>query len=237
MKSAMISFFYKHRKGIFIGTVTMFLAGIFVGLGGNLFSGASSSDAVAVVGGTKISYQRFRTRVNQILDRMRDSETDVDEAVHGRVKQEVLREMIVEEILRQQGKKTGLRVSDFEVSAEIHGTPQFQRNGVFSPIIYYQTIRQQLHMKPEEYEAWRKNAGLAMKFRRLVSSSIKLSPLEIKEYYIKKNGSLKNFAEEKEEIIQEMSQERFIQLINYFLRQAGSQIKIESFLDKREKGF
>lgn len=233
----MISFFSKHRKGIFIGTVTMFMAGIFFMMGGSLLSGSRISDAVAAVGGTKISYQRFRIRVNQILDRMRDSETDVDEAVHGRVKQEVLREMIVEEILRQQGKNIGFRVSDFEVSAEIHGTPQFQRNGVFSPIIYYQTIRQQLHMKPEEYEAWRKKAGLAMKFRRLVSSSIKLSPLEIKEYYIKKNGSLKNFAEEKEKIVQEMSQERFIQLINYFLMQAGSQIKIESFLAKREKGF
>ncbi len=233
----MISFFSKHRKVIFIGTVTMFLAGIFVGLGGYLFSGAHSSDAVAAVGGAKISYQRFRTQVNQILDRMRDSETDVDEAVHGRVKQEVLREMIVEEILRQQAKKIGLRVSDFEVSAEIHGTPQFQRNGVFSPVIYYQIIRQQLRMKPEEYEAWRKNTRLAMKFRQLVSGSIKLSPLEIKEYYIKKNGSLKNFDEEKEKIVQEMSQERFIQLINYFLMQAGSQIKIESFLAKREKGF
>lgn len=233
----MISFFSRHRKGIFIGTVVTFMAGIFVGLGGYLFSGSRGSDAVAAVGGANISYQRFRTRVNQILDRMRDNETDVDEAVHGRVKQEVLREMIVEEILRQQGKKIGLEVSDFEVSAEIHGTPQFQRNGTFSPMIYYQTIRRELGMNPEEYEAWRKKSRLAMKFRQLVSGSIKLSPMEIKEYYIKKNGSPKNFAEEKEKTVQEMSQERFIQLINYFLMQAGSQIEIKSFLEKREKGF
>lgn len=232
----MISFFSKYRKGIFIGTVVIFMIGIFVGLGGYLFSGSRTSEAVAVVGSEKIPYQKFRLQVGRMTDRMKDSGTEVTEAVAERVKQEVLREMIVEEILCQQGEKAGLKVSDFEVAAEIQNTPQFQREGVFDPGIYFQTVWQQMRMKPEEYEAWRKRARLALKFRQLVFGGIKLSPSEIEEYYVKKNGSLRNFAKEKEKFAQEMTQERFVQLINYMLRQITVQSEIKTFLEQREKG-
>ncbi|MFH1619066.1 MAG: SurA N-terminal domain-containing protein [bacterium] len=232
----MISFFARYRKGIFVGVVVIFLAGIFVGLGGYLFSGASQADAVAEVGEHKIPYQRFLLQVNRVQENMRESGTELTETLRDTIKQEVLREMIVEELLYQEAKKAGLMVSDFEVAAEVQSTPHFSGDGGFNMRAYAQTVWQQFHMMPEEYEAWRKKARMGLKFRQLVSSGIKLTPVDIKGLYLDRKGSMKDFNKDKEKFFQEISQERFMHTVNYDLRQAATRTEIKSFLREREKG-
>ncbi|MDA8130783.1 MAG: SurA N-terminal domain-containing protein, partial [Elusimicrobia bacterium] len=136
----MISFFSKHRRVIFIVTVGIFLVGVFVGLGAYVFTGASSSAAVAEVGGKAIPYQQFRSQVNRVTANMKDSGTEVNEIISKGIKQEVFREMVVEELLSQQGEKMGMIVPNFEVAVEVQNTPQFREGGAFSPRAYYQTI-------------------------------------------------------------------------------------------------
>ena len=67
---------------MFVAIIAIFLIGIFVGLGGYLFTSRDTSQAVAQVGAVKIPYSRFVMRVNQWVETLRDQKQDVtDEMV------------------------------------------------------------------------------------------------------------------------------------------------------------
>ncbi|MBI4801040.1 MAG: SurA N-terminal domain-containing protein [Elusimicrobia bacterium] len=231
----MISFFSKHRRIIFIVTVTIFLMGVFVGLGAYMFT-SDSFEAVADVGGKKISYRRFLLLVNRALSDFRDSGAEVTEVVSKSVRQEVLREMIIEELLSRQAAKIGMRVPDFEVAVEIQNTPQFMDGKVFSHRAYYNIISNEFHMSPAEYEAWRKQARLASKFKQFVYSNIKVTPEELQVYYLAGNKDLKSFEKEKDKFLDELSRDRFAQIANYLLKQLTVQLEIKDYLKQREQG-
>ncbi|MBI4657187.1 MAG: SurA N-terminal domain-containing protein [Elusimicrobia bacterium] len=232
----MIKFLSKHKKTIFVITVLGFMVGIFVGLGAYLMGSASLSGAVADVGGKEIPYQQFVTRVNRVVDNLKENGTEVNDALYGMVKQDVFREMIIEELLSAEAGKLGIYVSDFEVSAEIHNTPQFMSDGAFNPRLYYNTIWNNFRMNAKQYESWRRQARLAAKFKQFIFLNVKISADEVKDYYLLKNKSLKNFEKDKDKITYEMTQEKFGHLANYFLRQLSTRIEIKNYLEQREKG-
>lgn len=231
----MISFFYKYKRVIFIAVVSIFLAGVFVGLGAYVFSG-SSMGAVAEVGGTKIPYQRFLTQVNRAESNFKESGTEVNDVLAKTVKQEVLREMIIEELLSQQGAKLGMRVPDFEVAVEVQNTPQFREGNTFSPRAYFQTIYNEFQMSPAEYEAWRKQARLANKFKQFLFTSVKVTPEEAKAYYLSKNKNLGGFEKDRAKYTDELAHEKFANVANYMLKQLTIREEIKSYLDQREQG-
>ena len=231
----MISFFSKHRRIVFIVTVSIFLVGVFVGLGAYVFTG-DSMGAVADVGGTKIPYQRFLSQVNRVMANFKDSNTEVNEVMAKTVKQEVFREMIIEELLAQQAKKMGMRVPDFEVAVEVQNTPQFRENGQFSPRAYYQTVYNEFQMSPTEYEAWRKQARMAAKFKQFLYTSVKVTPSEAAAYYMAKNKTLKGFDKERAKYTDELARQKFSDLANYLLRQLTVRQEIRSYLEQREQG-
>ncbi|MDA8243053.1 MAG: SurA N-terminal domain-containing protein [Elusimicrobia bacterium] len=231
----MISFFSKHRRIVFIVTVSIFLVGVFVGLGAYVFTG-DSMGAVADVGGTKIPYQRFLSQVNRVMANFKDSNTEVNDVMAKTVKQEVFREMIIEELLAQQAKKMGMRVPDFEVAVEVQNTPQFRENGQFSPRAYYQTVYNEFQMSPTEYEAWRKQARMAAKFKQFLYTSVKVTPSEAAAYYMAKNKTLKGFDKERAKYTDELARQKFSDLANYLLRQLTVRQEIRSYLEQREQG-
>lgn len=231
----MISFFSKHRRVVFIATVSIFLVGVFVGLGAYVFT-SPNMDALADVGGTKIPYKRFITQVNRVMSNVKDSGTEVNDALSKSVKQEVFREMVIEELLSQQGVKMGMLVPDFEVAVEVQNTPQFRESGVFSPRAYYQAIFNEYQMSPSEYEGWRKKARLASKFKQFIYTTVKVTPEEARSYYLAKNKDLKNFEKERAKYIQELSQDKFANIANNLLRQLTSQQEVKSYLELREQG-
>jgi hypothetical protein len=231
----MISFFSKHRRVVFLVTVAIFLVGVFVGLGAYVFTG-SSAGAVADVGGTKIPYQRFQSQVSRAMAGLKDSGTEVNDVLAKTVKQEVLREMIIEELLSQQGARLGMRVPDFEVAVEVQNTPQFREGGAFSPRAYFQTVYDQFQMSPTEYEAWRKKARLANKFKQFMFTNVKVTPEEVKAYYLSKNKSLKNFEKDRAKYADELARAKFANVANYLLRQLTMRQEIKSYLAQREQG-
>ncbi len=231
----MISFFSKYRRIVFIVTVSVFLVGVFVGLGAYVFTG-DSMEAVADVGGTKIPYRSFMMQVNRAAAGLKESNTEVNEALMGTIKQEIFREMIIEELLSQQGGKLGMRVPDFEVAVEVQNTPAFREGGQFSPRAYYQTVFNEFQMSPSEYEAWRKKSRLAGKFKQFVYTSVKVTPEEAAAYYMARNKSLKNFEKERVKYTEELTREKFGNLANYLLRQLTVRQEIKSYLEQREQG-
>ena len=229
----MISFFSKHKRIIFIAVVLVFLISVFF-VSGTVFT--SSSDAVADVGGKKIPYRQFSRQVNRVLSNLRESGADANDVITKSVKQEVFRDMVIEELFSLQAEKMGMRVSDFEVAVEIQNTPQFREGQAFSPRRYYQTVFNEFQMSPSEYEAWRKKARLASKFKQFIYTSVKVTPDEVKAYYLAKNKGLKDFEKDKARYAGELSKDKFASLANYMLRQLASQIEIKSYLEKREQG-
>lgn len=230
----MISFFNKFKRVIFTIVVVVFVGSIFF-VSGQVFT-SSSMDAVAEVGGSKIPYQRFLTQVNRVMGSVKDSGTEVNEVLSRSVKQEVFREMVIEELLSQQGAKMGMLVPDFEVAVEVQNTPQFRENGTFSPRAYYQTIYNEFQMSPADYEAWRKKARLATKFKQFIYTSVKVTPEEAKAAYLAKNKDLKNFEKERAKYTDELAKDKFANIANYLLRQLTTRQEVKSFLELREQG-
>ena len=106
----------------------------------------------------------------------------------------------------------------------------------FSPRAYYQTIYNEFQMSPSDYEAWRKKARLATKFKQFIYTSVKVTPEEAKAFYLAKNKDLKNFEKERAKYTSELAQEKFANIANYLLRQLTSQQEVKSYLELREQG-
>jgi peptidyl-prolyl cis-trans isomerase D len=231
----MISWFSRHQKPLFIATVSIFLVGTFVGLGGYLLTNHDSSGAVASVGSAKIPYSIFLARVNQYTDVLRNRGTDVSDQVLGQIKQEMLREMIVEYILAQKAKEMGLKVTDAELAQDIESTPAFQRDGVFNQQLYFYAVRSVYHDTPTAYETMRRRQILSARFRQMIYETVKLVPGEVRQSYAAAHkGSLKKFAQERADFTSKLRETRAIDILNYYLRQLTSQIVIRSYLKARE---
>lgn len=226
----------RHRSSLFIGMVAIFLIGIFVGLGGYVFTSRDVSESVAVVGDAKIPYLRFNQRVYQYVDMLRQRGTDLTDAQVAEVKQAMLRDMIVDEILSQEALKLGLEVTDLELASSIRNNPSFHSDGAFNPNLYFQTLRQGLRMSPEDYEREQKKAMLSSKLKQLLFTAAKLMPGEVLEEYRKQKGSTKDFEKNRASVEQQLEQARALDMINFFLRHVTAGMDIRTFLAEREQG-
>ncbi|MEW5951780.1 MAG: SurA N-terminal domain-containing protein [Elusimicrobiota bacterium] len=232
----MISFLSKHKKIIFGFTVVIFVIGVFFGLGAYVFSWGDYS-SVAQVGKTKIPYETFRNQVNRVMKNMREqgAESEVSAVMEKTVNREVLREMIMEEVLAQEAAKLKLYVSDFEVAAEIQSTPQFFMEKSFHPAVYVRTIWDNFRMTPSQYEEWRRKARMGNKLKQFIYSAMKAAPDEIKDFYAENKGKPGEFEKKKEEYAQKLRQKNFMEAANYMLRQTAMKTEIKSYLEQIEK--
>ena len=232
----MISFLRRHRQTLIISTALMFLVGIFAGLGGYFFTDFDTTAAVASVGKTKISYMRFRVRVNQYIESRRAEGQEINEATTKQIKAEMLRDMIVNEILAQRADAMGLYVSDLELSRTIEQTPTFQIEGKFNQSRYFQMISYGFQTTPESYERNERRRLLAAKLKSILFRSTKFAPGEVRQEYLHAKGSIKNFEADRQAFAQEFRQRRALDTINFFLKQLSTQIPIQTFLEQRESG-
>lgn len=233
----MMQFLRRHKNAFFLGTIVIFLIGTFVGLGGYLFTSNDVSDAVAVVGPTKISYQKFSRRVTQYVEAVRaNKKVELTDAQISEIKAAMLRDMIVDEILFQEAEKVGLRVTDRELAAAIQHVPSFQRDGVFDQNLYFQALRYSLRITPEEFERDERKALLAARLKQMLIQSAKLLPAEVMDEYVRVKGSAKDFDKKKDQFAQELQQNRALDTINSYLRQVTANMEIRSYLDQRERG-
>ncbi len=233
----MIGFLRRYQKSLFIISIGILLIGIFVGLGGYLLSSNDMSEAVASVGSTKIPYSRFVSSLNQYEDALSSKGVTPTDDQLAKIKQDLLRDMIVNALLAQQAKKMGLQVTDEQLAVDIENTPAFQNNGSFNQDIYFQAVQSVFHESPQQYEAQRRNALLAAQFKQMVYESAKLTPAEIKSAYAAAHkGSARKFAKDGRAFAAQMQQQRALDLINFYLRQIVPQVQIRTYLKQREEG-
>ena len=232
----MMAFLRRHKETLILATFITFMVGIFVGLGGYYFTGADNTEAVAVVGGAKIPYMRFRVRLGQYLDSMRQQGSEVTAAMEAQLKQELLREMIVDELLAQQAEKMGVVVSDSELANAIAQTPAFQRDGRFDQQLYFQAIQYQFKSTPELFERMHRRMMLSSKLKAMMFRMAKVLPTELRDEYTRSGAPLKDYDAKKDAFERDLRQRRALDAVNFFLHQLSSQVEIRSFLDQRERG-
>ncbi|MDE2039931.1 MAG: SurA N-terminal domain-containing protein [Elusimicrobia bacterium] len=233
----MMAFLRRYKTACFVAVIVIFLLGTFVGLGGYLFTSRDMSEAVASVGRQKIPYGEFVDRVNQYTDALRARGTDVTDEMTKRIKQGVLRDLIVDELLRQRADAMGLVVTDEELANDIQNTPAFQRGGQFDQQLYFARVRQDLHETPETYERERRTAIKAAMVKQLIYHAAKLTPAELTEEYKEAHkGSMKGFDKQKADFAAKAQQRRALELINFYLRQLAQKVEIRTYLQQRESG-
>lgn len=232
----MIRFLRRFRQPLIVSLVLVFLIGIFVGLGGYFFTGYDTTEAAAVVEGHKIPYLHFRTRLDQYLESLRAQNQEVTAEMSARVRDEMLRDMIVSELLAQQAERMGMRVSDSELALAIRQTPGFQRDGQFDENLYYQAVRYRFKTSPEQFERLRRREMLSARLRTLMFRNSKLAPGELRGEYLRAKAPLAEFEQRSAEFEADLRQRRALDTINFFLRQRAATADIRNFLDQRERG-
>lgn len=235
----MISFLRRHQKSIFVATISVFLSGTFVGLGGFYFTSRDTDGAVARIGGNKIPAQKLLLRVNQYADALRAKGTDVDDAMMSRLKHEMLNDMMIEEMMAIKADELGLKVTNDELSRDIRATPAFQRSGQFDQDTYFQQVRAIFRETPQEYERSRRKSIKSGRLKQLIYRMAKVPPAEVDAAYAKvvKTAPKKDAAKiTKEAVAQNLQQQRAVELINHCLKQLSSQVEHQVWFERVEGG-
>lgn len=235
----MISFLRRHQKSIFVATISVFLSGSFVGLGGFYFTSRDTDGAVARIGSTKIPAQRLLLRVNQYADALRQKGTEVDDAMMSRLKREMLNDMMIEEMMAMKADQLGLKVTDDELSRDIRATPAFQREGQFDQDTYFRQVRAIFRENPQEYERSRRKAIKSGRLKQLIFRTAKVPASEVDAAYaqVKKTAPKKDADKiTREAVAQNLQQQRAVELINHCLKQMSSQVEHQIWFDRVDGG-
>lgn len=230
----MVSKLNKHKRIIFTVTVLVFVISIFFGLG-NYVGSINLKNAVATVGDAKIPYDRYEIQVRLMMDNILKDQ-DVGEGkdvVEKMVRNEVFKNMIVDELLYEEAKNLNIDASDFEVAVEIENTQQFWDNGRFNPQLYVTTIWRNFRMSPKEYEQWRKKQRIVNKYKQFLYYTVKVTDDDLNFYssLIPKD----KLPKEKSKLTDGIKQQKFLAVANYYLREITSKVEIKDYRKKFEQ--
>jgi len=232
----MMDFLRKHMRIIFIITIVVFIGGAFVGFGGYFFGGGAAGDAVAEVNGNKISYRKYTSTLNALIENLRNNKEDVTNEVMNQKKREVLQDLIQKEVFWMESKKYGITVSDGELAADLQHYPAFQREGRFDKRVYIQIVYQMLHTTPSEFEESRRRDIAIYKLRHLIASSVKISEPELRLEYSRVNkGKMSNFEKDRAKFLEKLREEKIMMVFNEWFRLLNQTVKIKVHLQDIEK--
>ncbi|MFC1522443.1 SurA N-terminal domain-containing protein [Elusimicrobiota bacterium] len=226
-----MGFLRRYKETFLIITLGTFFLSIFVGVGSFFFIGADTRNLVAKVGKSKLERNTFFVNYNQSLEAMRQQnpEMDITPEMEETIKANILRDMVLRELFVLEAKKLGLGVSPREVSFDIARRPIFQREGRFSPALYYEFVRRNLGILPKDFEAEREKDLLSDKFRRMLFALTVVNPLEVQ--WIKTFISAENMPEKPEELIAQAQRSKAVDTTNQYLLKLSQKYKVETFLE------
>jgi peptidyl-prolyl cis-trans isomerase D len=145
---------------------------------------AQRGGRVALINGDPITLDEYREAYNNLIERLRNrfgNNLNEDMIKMLRVKEQALNQLIDNKLLVQEARRFKFRVSDKELAHAILQIEAFQRAGVFDKRIY-QNVLSRLRMTPEEFEIAQREAMLVERVTDLITSSVKVSDSEVKEW-------------------------------------------------------
>ena len=150
----MFDFVHENKKLVQIVLALIILPFAFWGMESYTQSG-KSADVVASVNDSKIFQQEFANAMRQQQDRLRQQLGDkFDPAMfdNPEMKRAVLDSLVIQRLLSERAKKTGLAVTDEQIARVIGGIEAFQVDGKFDKKRYGAVLKNQ-NMSPLMFEA------------------------------------------------------------------------------------
>ncbi|MBF0224476.1 MAG: SurA N-terminal domain-containing protein [Desulfobacterales bacterium] len=147
----------------------------------------------AFVNGEPISIEEFNNAYMNSLEQMKKTfgenlNEDLIKAMD--LKRQALNRLISYKLFLQEANKIGLRATNSEITEKIIKMPVFQNNGKFDKKIYFNLL-QRSSISPAEFEKMQAEEIVMEKFKELIFSSIKLSDIEIEEWFKWENSKIK----------------------------------------------
>ncbi|MDR0828399.1 MAG: SurA N-terminal domain-containing protein [Desulfovibrio sp.] len=166
-------------KIIFLVIIVVF---VFWGVGN--FTGMQSG-SLATVNGENISLREYEKNLRMAMESEKRSNSDSlkEESRFEVLKDRLLAEMILSSLRRQEARRLGLGISDYELKAYIDSFPVFQdADGKFDPA-RYKTILDANDIKAGEFEADNRKILQEAKLMRYVGLSARFSEAEMKQIF------------------------------------------------------
>ena len=197
-----------------------------------LFFGIYPSDiggrSVAKVGGDVITTDEYNRVYRNLYDNYKQLLKDqFNESYVKSLKSQALQELVVGRLLVQEADRVGLRISDEELQAEIMKMPSFARDGKFDRKIY-DSILDQINMKPAAFEASQREFMLRQKLEQLVKDGVVVTDAELAAAYQQKNPKAKpgEFEKNREMFKQTLLAEKQRDAVTAYIREIQSRTKV-----------
>lgn len=233
----MMRWIRQHKESLLISILVIFFLSIFVGFGSYVFTSSDTRGSVAKVGRSKIPLPSFNRYYNQTLESIRGQKPGLEltPEIEGRLKNDVLRDLIVKEMLKQEANRWGFKISPRELSLYISSQQNFQKDGHFSPQIYYQYVTRQLGLLPKDFEKEIADELLNGKIRNALMAFLITTPQEA-SWVIEENKAAlaksKDQAKETQTLINQHRYNKAFGLLNLMLFQLSQKMPVRTYLDQ-----
>ncbi len=153
---------------------------------------AQRGGRVALVNGDQITQDEYREAYNNLIEQLRQrfgNNLNEEMIKMLQVRKQALNQLIDNRLLVQEAQRLKFRVSDKELAGAIMAIGAFQNAGVFDNRLYNNVLNR-LRMTPEEFEVAQREAMLIEKLRTFITSSVKVSGEEAREWLNWTNASV-----------------------------------------------
>ena len=172
---------------IFLGIIVV----VFVFLGVGSF-GSKRNDSIATINDEPITIKEFQQEYKLIVDQMRSRfgknlNDDILKALN--VKQQALDSLIERKLILAQADKLEIIVSEKELQESLFSIKAFQKDGIFN-LDQYKKVLSLNSLNPEIFEYNQLNSMRQQKVKDLVLSTVNVSDLEARDWYVFKNTKI-----------------------------------------------
>jgi len=169
---------------IFLGIIVI----VFVFLGVGSF-GSKRNDSIATINDEPITIKEYQQEYKAIVEQMRarfgkNLNDDILKALN--VKQQALDSLIEQKLILAQADKLEILVSEKELQENLVSIKAFQKDGIFN-IDQYKKVLSLNSLNSEIFEHNQLNAMRQQRVKDLVLSTVNVSDLEARDWYIFKN--------------------------------------------------
>ncbi len=176
-------FFRKNSTAIFAVVAVTFVAGMFIGFGSYAVSDRGDLYA-AQVGGEKLLRSELEQQLSRSLSSMRERNPDeeITADIEESLRMRILQEMVQEELLWQEARRLGVRVTRQELTQAVIQMAAFKdKEGRFNRSIYLRTLASN-RLTPAQFERNVLRAIARQKLFLLIGSGVKVLPQEVAEF-------------------------------------------------------
>lgn len=183
-------FQYSFPLKIILIAVAASFVGWGIGTGGR---GSKNGNVIAEVMDQKITLEEFQRYYNNLVETYRrqlGEQFSPELLERLNVKKGAFDTLTQEKLQLALALKKGIVVSDDEVVKEIRTNPIFQRDGVFDQQLYENILRVN-RLQPQQFEESMRGQMTRDKLRLLITDSVKVSDLELRQAYTTDNEKVK----------------------------------------------